>query len=82
MKTRLALLILTLATAASAAPLSPTVSSAFGAGVSASNQTRLAPTLTAQVPAPTLRTTIPVPVTPRPTCVPVARPVPAQAFSR
>ena len=85
MKTSLCLLLLSLATAASAAPLSPGMTMAIGAGVAATNQSPVpsAPQLT--LPAPSLRPTIVVLVTPRPICVlPVsaARPAPRVQVSR
>jgi hypothetical protein len=76
MKTSLCLLLLTLATAANAAPLSPGMSMAIGAGVAATNQSFAPSSPRIIVPAPSLHPVIALPVSPRIGCI---LPVPVQA---
>jgi len=75
MKISLVLLVLSLTTAASAAPLPPVLSQALGAGVAASNQRPVMTTPSLSVATLSLRPAIAVPVSPRPICV---LPVPVQ----
>jgi hypothetical protein len=87
MKTSLCLLLLSLATAASAAPLSPGMTLAIGAAVSATNQSSVPSTPLLNLPAPSLRPTIILPVARPLVCVlplPVqaARPAPRPQVSR
>ena len=69
------LLLLALASSASAMPLSPALNAAIGAGVSAASQRPVPSTPQLNLSAPSLRPTIAVPVAPRPICV---LPVPAR----
>lgn len=87
MKSSLCLLLLTLATAATAAPLSPGMTMAIGAGVAATNQSSAPSSPRLGMQAPSLHPAILLPVARPPVCVlrgpvPAARPAPRPQVSR